>query len=202
MIKNLAELFNNSVKEISKDKKLIKGIERLGEYTDLKLYDICCEFEFETEEDYRKFETFCSYSFEDFSEFLDKKNLKMEHIGRTSTFRLIDKKSKLSYYYGQEWEDKTLQDKVIMLLQEFLSYNNINIQVEEKLYKLYDITYDDIDDFDYHYDMTRNSDSDFIKDFKNFIKYEVEYLEEGYNYIEDFKKNQIDYYKEFLQAWA
>ncbi len=122
----------------------------------------------------------------------------MDYIGRTSSFRLIDKKSNLSYYYGQDWEDVELEEKAIMLLQEFLSYSNIFITVEEIISGEHTINEEDIEEFDYYYNMETNEDKDFIKDFKDFVKYEVEYLEGAYKYIEDFKENQCVYYKEFL----
>lgn len=198
MIKNLLNLFNESVNEVIKDEELVKGINRLGEYTNLKLYDICSEFEFNNDCDYDNFNLFCQFSFEDFESYLNENNLKMDYIGRTSSFRLIDKKSNLSYYYGQDWEDVELEEKAIMLLQEFLSYSNIFITVEEIISGEHLIDEEDIEEFDYYYDMETNEDKDFIKDFKDFVKYEVEFLEGAYKYIEDFKENQCAYYKEFL----
>lgn len=198
MIKNLLNLFNESVNEVIKDEELVKGINRLGEYTNLKLYDICSEFEFNNDCDYDNFSLFCQFSFEDFESYLNENHLKMDYIGRTSSFRLIDKNSNLSYYYGQDWEDVELEEKAIMLLQEFLSYSNIFITVQPIISGEHIIDGEDIEEFDYYYDMETNEDKDFIKDFKDFVKYEVEYLEGAYKYIEDFKENQCAYYKEFL----
>ena len=198
MIKNLLSLLNESVNEVIKDEELTKGINRLGEYTNLKLYDICSEFEFNSDNDYNNFNFFCQFSFEDFENYLDENHLKMDYIGRTSSFRLIDKNSNLSYYYGQDWEDVELEEKAIMLLQEFLSYSNIFITVEEIISGEHLIDEEDIEEFDYYYNMEINEDKDFIKDFKDFVKYEVEFLEGAYKYIEDFKEDQCAYYKEFL----
>lgn len=198
MIKNLLNLFNESINEVIKDEELTKGINRLGEYTNLKLYDICSEFDFDTNCDYDNFNLFCQFSFEDFEDYLNENHLKMDYIGRTSSFRLIDKNSNLSYYYGQDWEDVELEEKVTMLLQEFLSYSNIFITVDDIISGEHTINEEDIEEFDYYYNMETNEDKDFIKDFKDFVKYEVEYLEGAYKYIEDFKENQCAYYKEFL----
>ena len=198
MIKNLLNLFNESINEVIKDEELTKGINRLGEYTNLKLYDICSEFEFNNDYDYDNFNLFCQFSFEDFENYLDENHLKMDYIGRTSSFRLIDKNSNLSYYYGQDWEDVELEEKAIMLLQEFLSYSNIFITVDDIISGEHTINEEDIEEFDYYYNMETNEDKDFIKDFKDFVKYEVEYFEGAYKYIEDFKENQCTYYKEFL----
>ena len=82
MIKNLLNLFNESVNEVIKDEELVRGINRLGEYTNLKLHDIYSEFEFNNDYNYNNFDIFCQFSFEDFERISDQS---FQFFSRVST---------------------------------------------------------------------------------------------------------------------
>ena len=91
-------------------------VEHLGETTNLKLYDIVSEF-LDMNYFYNIFNDFCECEFEHFTEMLSCNNIKMTHIGNTSSFYLEHENFNLfEYNYYHEFADKSPLEKLEMLI--------------------------------------------------------------------------------------
>ena len=154
-----------------------KVVENIGCSVNLKLYEVSLKL-FEQYKDENEcaniFTNFCEDSFDDFKEFLDEEDVVMVQLGRTSSFYL-DKANHIygNYNYYSDY-DRTidLNDKKEMLFEEFV-YEIMNTDEEE-------INYYDDDDFE----LFKDKFNDFLKD--------LESINNVYNMIDEFKKNQLE----------
>lgn len=119
------------------------------------------------------FNSFCEYNFEMFSDFLEDKNLKLKPNGNTSSFYIVSK------YYESVFERNN-----------FNKYNFYFDYIGGDLYLTIENEKEsDLSEYD------KNIMDREIKDFKESM---IDVLS-AYKYIEDFKKNQIEIYNEWLE---
>ena len=163
-------------------------VKYVGNVTNLKLYDanyLACRIAEESgnEEACEAFNNFCQESFDTFMEDSESpmRGLKLKHLGRTSSFR-IDTEDGLygGAYYYDDYNNASKEEKKQMLYEEFLYIQNTDESDFEEMDK------DEIE-------LLIEEMKDYIENFNNII--------EAYKEIEDFKKNQVEYFKEYIENY-
>ena len=163
-------------------------VKYVGNITNLKLYDanyLACRIAEESgnEEAFEAFNNFCQESFDTFMEDSESsmRGLKFKHVGRTSSF-MIDTEDGLygGAYYYDDYNGVTEVEKKQMLYEEFLYIQNTDESDFEEMDK------DEIE-------LLIEEMKDYIENFNNII--------EAYKEIEDFKKNQVEYFKEYIEDY-
>ena len=163
-------------------------VEYVGNITNLKLYDanyLAYKIAEESgnEEVFEAFNNFCQESFDTFIEDSESpmRGLKLKHLGRTSSFR-IDTEDGLygGAYYYDDYNNASKEEKKQMLYEEFLYLHNTDESDFEEMDK------DEIE-------LLIEEMKDYIENFNNII--------EAYKEIEDFKKNQVEYFKEYIEDY-
>lgn len=196
----LKNKINQLNKEIKKIYKHIEENEDIFGYMDLKLYDASYYIYSDMEKDYPDLKNDKINIFNDFTELnfnmfiedlkinycIDFNNM-IDSIGRSSSFYLykdigyIDKNmgviEELSYkYYG-----------IPLLFDYDYIYNDYFLEYNENMINDY---YDLIIDL-----------NDLIEDIYIYFKKDIKDIKTVYNYIKDFKNNQIEYFKEFIKDY-
>ena len=163
-------------------------VEYVGNITNLKLYDanyLAYKIAEESgnEEVFEAFNNFCQESFDTFIEDRESpmRGLKLKHLERTSSFR-IDTEDGLygGAYYYDDYNNASKEEKKQMLYEEFLYIQNTDESDFEEMDK------DEIE-------LLIEEMKDYIENFNNII--------EAYKEIEDFKKNQVEYFKEYIEDY-
>ena len=163
-------------------------VKYVGNITNLKLYDanyLACKIAEENgnEEIFEAFNSFCQESFDTFMEDSESpmRGLKLKHLGRTSSFR-IDTEDGLygGAYYYDDYNNASKEEKKQMLYEEFLYIQNTDESDFEEM---------DEDEIE----LLIEEMKDYIENFNNII--------EAYKEIEDFKKNQVEYFKEYIEDY-
>ena len=163
-------------------------VEYVGNITNLKLYDanyLAYKIAEESgnEEVFEAFNNFCQESFDTFIEDSESpmRGLKLKHLGRTSSFR-IDTEDGLygGAYYYDDYNNASKEEKKQMLYEEFLYIQNTDESDFEEM---------DEDEIE----LLIEEMKDYIENFNNII--------EAYKEIEDFKKNQVEYFKEYIEDY-
>lgn len=172
---------------------------------DLKLYDVIY-YVFENDINSDLFNLFCEDSYRFFKEFMDENyidNSIFNHIGRTSSFFLHDLNT---IYINRGRYDCIDWDLLTLITEMFNSYTNLDISINENKITI-DEDFINLHFEDYHYTIEEYCDdiledlnyviSDLLNDLK--LKFEDTLL--LYNYIKDFKENQVEYFKEYLECY-
>ena len=169
-------------------------VECIGQLEDLKLHDVSYyigeklgEIEGLSIEKYNElychiFNLFCEDSYNIFEEDEKNYNIKRVYLGHTSKFYIESNYHEIidSYYYPSNYrEEYDLKEKKSMLLDEFL-YIKLNTD-EEYLKEEYSTK----EDFIY-----------MLNEYEDFLD-TIEEIYGGYEYIRDFKENQVDIFKDW-----
>lgn len=185
--------FLEKTNELKKElEKLYIDLKETTVTTDLKLHNLAYTIEPDA---WDNFNLFCETEFDSFNEFLKEKNVKMVHVGRTSSFHLISTGS-LSFY-----------NKMINC---FYNVNDIDVFIGE-LSSYTDVPevfeYEKPEDYLYNIDMpdyreTLEDDvfltDQFLKTELPELKKELANVEACYEYVEQFKAGSIEFYNEFI----
>ena len=168
----------------------LNSLSNIGKTTNLKLYDIA--FNYSNIEDFEDlFYNFCEINYDAFIEYLDELDLKMTHIGNTSSFYIeSNRKDFYSCYYQSEYEEKSNEEKLQLILNN--EANLYGLYCDEIIFKngkVYSIDKDYMDDEDIKF-YTREL-LDTIEIIKNINK--------AYEFIDNFKNEQIELFREFLE---
>ena len=173
-------------------------VENVGVITDLKLYDLFYDSDIDFND--AMFEDFCYCEFNFFNGFLVENCCKCDYIGRSSKFTVNSSYRDFLYSYYNQCDyfannKLTTLDKKVMIITEWLYYNDsICIALENKLSE------SDGEILDAYDNCTYNETIEYIKrDFKDCIEC-LRDIKNVYDYINDFKKNQIENFKAFLDA--
>ena len=163
--------------------------EYVGNVTNLKLYDasyLACKVGEENdnlEEMCDLFNDFCDDSFKEFMEGDDApmEGLKLCNIGSTSMFR-IDTEDELygrAYYYDN-YNNASKEERKQMLYEEFLYLQNTDeVEFDEMEKDEIELLIDEM--------------KDYMESFKDIIN--------AYKAIDNFKKNQVEYFKDYLEGY-
>ena len=175
------------------------NIETLFDLCDLKLHDVVTMDNF----DDNLFDFMCQVEYDNFKEYLEEKNCKVEHLGRTSSFWVVSEYSMINYFdlsdtlsYGLNYK---LEILVNAFLDEYIS-NSLQITID----KDFNFTYnDDITDENWYDmdDLKQLADllTGYEKDLEEFIEYNITKPLEVIEYINDFKANQELIYNEYAE---
>lgn len=171
-------------------------IKNVGMTTNLKLHDIA--FNANTDDYNNHFEIFCMNNYDLFEEIEGENNTKREYVGNTSAFYIVsDGYSGMGdYYYMSDYNNVSDFRKKIMLINEFL-YSNCN----------YITLYDEMSEFDDNirglYDNC--TDTEIIEyitqEIKNTLIDDLKDINKTYDYINDFKAHQLEYWNEEVSYW-
>ncbi len=196
MVKKIMEssITIDNIKEVLISELKDDRVECIGQLEDLKLHDVSYyigeklgEVDGLSNEKYIElyshiFDLFCEENYNMFEEDEKNYNIKRVYLGHTSKFYIESNDSEIvsCYYYPSDYrEEYDLKEKKSMLLDEFL-YIKLNTD-EEYLKEEY------------------NTKEDFIymlNEYEDFLD-TIEEIYGGYEYIRDFKENQIDIFKDW-----
>ena len=196
MVKKIMEssITIDNIKEVLISELKDDRVERIGQLEDLKLYDVSYyigeklgEIEGLSIEKYDElychiFNLFCEDNYNMLEEDEKNYNIKRVYLGHTSKFYIESNYHEIidSYYYPSNYrEEYDLEEKKSMLLDEFL-FNQLGI-------------YEDcIED----YYSTKEDFIYMLNEYEDFLD-TIEDIYGGYEYIRDFKENQIDIFKDW-----
>ena len=195
MVKKIMEssITIDNIKEVLISELKDDRVECIGQLEDLKLHDVSYyigeklgEIEGLSIEKCDElychiFNLFCEDNYNMFEEDEKNYNIKRVYLGHTSKFYIESDYHKIiDYYYASDYrEEYDLKEKKSMLLDEFL-FNQLGI-------------YEDCIEDDY------STEEDFIymlNEYEDFLD-TIEEIYGGYEYIRDFKENQIDIFKDW-----
>ena len=195
MVKKIMEspITIDNIKEVLISELKDDRVECIGQLEDLKLHDvsyyICEKLDKIEGLDYREhnnlychiFELFCEENYNMFEEDEKNYNIKRVYLGHTSSFYIESNYHDIiNYYYPSNYrEEYDLKEKKSMLLDEFLF---IQLGIYEDCIEEY---YSTKEDFIYMLD-----------EYEDFLD-TIEEIYEGYEYIRDFKENQVDIFKDW-----
>ena len=205
MIK-FTEIYNEYKPQIEKLNKQFKKLQKHTQdlsYTNLKLHDIAF-YVGDNEKLLNHFENYCHSEYEYFNDWLQENNLKIEQIGRTSSFYFYSDESPYNFYDFDIYDMK--DDNNI--------FNTLGYGLESELETLFDS-----DDFyqayynlenDCHMSLTDEYDLDDLEiELENSIEELEEYLQayykeikavkRAYKWLEDYKKYQVESFKDFVK---
>ena len=196
MVKKIMEssITIDNIKEVLISELKDDRVECIGQLEDLKLYDVSYyigeklgEIEGLSNEKYNElychiFNSFCEDNYNIFEEDEKNYNIKRVYLGLTSKFYIESNYHKIidSYYYPNNYrEEYDLKEKKSKIIDEFL-FNKLGI-------------YDDcIED----YYSTKEDFIYMLNEYEDFLD-TIEEIYGGYEYIRDFKENQIDIFKDW-----
>ena len=177
-------------------------IDYIGTTTNLKLHD--ANYLCETEQDYSNFNIFCEQEYQYFEEIEKENETVRDYIGRTSSFYI---KPKCDYslfrtFSHYEYDKKNILGKIIMLIEEYFEYEySIDLSIEAS----YDYEIISINS-EYAKELlkgltinTREFFNTLYEEMEKNILQEVDCIYKTYEFLEDYKENQIEYFKEYLQ---
>ena len=195
MVKKIMEspITIDNIKEVLISELKDDRVECIGQLEDLKLYDVSYYIGEKLDEieglSIEKcdelychiFDLFCEENYNMLEDDERNYNIRRIYLGHTSSFYIESNYHDIiNYYYPSNYrEEYDLKEKKSMLLDEFLF-----IQLD---------TYEDCIEEDY------STKEDFIymlDEYEDFLD-TIEEIYEGYEYIRDFKENQIDIFKDW-----
>ena len=195
MKENILRNLNKILEEVRLQKNNI--CDTLNNSTNVKLHDVARLDNLDMD----TFNNFCYDEYENWSNFLKENYLEETHIGRTSTFYLTS-----PYYdmYKFDYHGQMNIKKVIYLICEYsgLDTDCLKINNEGVIEELENISFVDGSEktweeyFLENYtleDIYRDLESEVSKFFE-----ELDNIKKGYEYLEDFKENQVDIYNDYL----
>ena len=174
-------------------------IETLFDLYDLKLHDMATMDNLDAD----LFDFICQCEYDNFKEYLEEKNCKVEHLGRTSSFWVVSEYSMINYFDLSETLSNGLNYKLEVLANAFIN-EYIDNALEVTIDKDFNFTYnDDITDGNWYDmdDLKQLADllTGYEKDLQEFIEYNITNPLEVIEYINDFKANQELIYNEYAE---
>lgn len=195
MVKKIMEssITIDNIKEVLISELKDDRVECMGQLEDLKLHEvsyyICEKLDKIEGLDYREynnlycrmFESFCEDNYNMFEEDEKNYNIRRVYLGNSSSFYIESDYSEIiDYYYASDYRGEyNLEEKKSMLLDEFL-YIKLNTDeeyLEEEYSTEEDIIY-------------------MLNEYEDFLD-TIDDIYEVYEYIRDFKENQIDIFKDW-----
>lgn len=190
------KFFVNGLNEMV-NKMNLSLFKNIGELENLKLYDVCyyCH---DNDIEENLFNLFCEDSYNmHFLEMLEQENLQWLQIGRTSSHYFdIDDLPLFHLYYQEDYNHKTNKQKAFMVLDELLN-SLYNIELEFNGDEITNVHNCDIETIENDY--TQEELKEIIKELKESVIYTVTTINKGYKWLDEFKKHQIDNFKEWLK---
>ena len=197
MKNNILENLNKILKEVRVQKENICNT--LNNSTNVKLHEVAHLDNLDMD----TFNSFCLDEYHNWSEFLKENYLEETHIGNTSTFYLTS-----PYYdmYKFDYHGQMNIKKVIYLICEFsgLDTDYLKINNDGIIEELESISFADGSEATWEeYFLEKYTIDDIYSDLENEVSNffeELNNIKQGYEYLENFKKNQISYYNDYLES--
>ena len=183
--------------------ELGNDLERYYQWTDAKLHD-ASYYKLQAEKDFpnlteeeinSEFESMCEIEWNDFySEYIESKGLTLQHIGRTSTFRIVPKNN-YTEFHELETEIRSSKHDYVGQLLDWLEED---LPIKKDFFAKYD-----------HWEFEDKLESyvgeldDALGNFEYIletIKSDWEDIKRAYQYLNRFKKNQVDTFKIYLES--
>ena len=189
--------FNKELETVRKNSVVYS--EMLNDSKNLKLYELS-SFEGLEEGD---FDLFCLDSYNSFEDYLKELYLEEVHIGRTSTFYL---NSTCFDMYKYDYHGKMTPKKIIYLICEYSGIDTDYIEISEtgNITDLLDIKFADGSYSSWEKYFLEEHDLDaYISDLITYVNEflsEIDNIRKGYEYIDNFKNNQIELFKEWKEC--
>ena len=187
--------FNKALEPLTNNAEEISQI--LNQNTNLKLHEIVCLDEFDSND----FEFFCEVEFQEWTNFLEQHNLQTDYIGRTSSFYLNSK-----YYdmFNYEYNGKINARNLTKLICQNSGMNLDYIKVDDNgiISDLDNIEFCDGTSatWEEYFLEEHDIDShvrDLVDEVEKFFE-EFNEIKAGYEYLDNFKENQVKLYRASL----
>lgn len=203
--KNIYNEYKQEIERLNRQfKKLQKHTQDLS-YTNLKLYDVAFYVD-DNEKLLKHFENFCECEYDYFQYWLEENMLKTEYIGRTSSFYFYGGYAESNFYDFDIYDMKDDQNIFDTLGYGIESESEIELLLNSSNLKEF---YYDLEN-ELNYDL---SDSDELDDLEIDLNNAIEELEEylhayykeikavkrAYKWLEDYKKYQVDCFKDYVE---
>lgn len=202
---NFTEIYNEYKPEITKlndqFKKLQKHTQDLN-YTNLKLYEVAY-YVGDDEKLLNHFENYCHSEYEYFNDWLQEQMLETRQIGRTSSF----------YFYGGHSESNFYDFDIYDMKEDENIFDTLGYGLESELETLFnsESMYQAFYDFENYcqYDLLDSEDLDnleteldsLIYDLEEYLQAyykEIKAVKRAYKWLESYKDNQIENFKDFV----
>lgn len=222
------KILENIEKNLTLAKSLIKVIEGTMHYyskitryeqTNLKLYDVSYHIEEMIEKYYPNFTgsaddlfcDFCDTELWSFEEYLNEEKLVMNHIGRTSSFyfglKNDNRADELFEMIEESSKERIKWNDVIQSGEYLYVLDNINDNTKAKdIVKNYIEEHSNMNDFDLMsvLQAIETGTEEFVdiltdeKDDIDSFQEDIEKVRKAYEWLDDYKANQLEYFKEYL----
>lgn len=204
--KEVLSLLNYALESVPAEK-----FKWIGQETNLKLYDAACY----THQDERFEEDWFHHWCDDvyYFEYLPKlnpKDIRVEHVGSSSTFYYVPEHGGLfSYVDIDDYDEVDDKGKRLYAFLDFLMYEyNFEAECEDigdKSFKnvlgireyqdYYDLSFEEAcEDLSF----LSQSPEGLANEFKHFCNETLNEINEMYEYLENFKKNQVERFEEYI----
>lgn len=204
MKKNIIDKLNKGLEKIflTVNKDYINCI---GRCADLKLHDIACSDLYND----NNFNDFCYYAFSDYEDFENTLSVKREYIHLSSKFYILPDDNILNFFDIEYLKNMSYKEKILYLLDIFvntqidysLSINDLIVIDNDKIIDIGNFAIDFVKDYCNYFYTNSNIDdiiNEFVNDFNKFINDYFEDVWKLYDYIDDFKENQLEFYKDYI----
>jgi hypothetical protein len=203
--------FMNKIEELKQDIKVqLKQVTNQGRIN-AKLYDVSFvgkDKAFDGE--YSPFYEFCRNEWDFFTEFLNENGLETKQYARTSSFYIVsndysDVRNFIDYNNLSEVSESVLEKAVIDFMDNHLYYeqrNDKDLSFNDVDYLIgyfmnqYELTLEE--SFDYIQESVIDSIDDELSELEEYIK-TLEAVNEGYDYLNQFKENQVYNFISYIQ---
>lgn len=199
----LLNLLNENVSDLKN--RIGDSINYLGNTTNLKLHEIamyCYDNNIEIE----LFNIFCQFEFDNFMEILKENDIELNYIGRTSTFRVVGDFYFNDYrniYELENFENTTLLKEKIAYMIENYFYANYNYSFDfqfDKEGNIINFDYEELKNYILEYNDSKEVLKNIYKElWNNNVIEELNNIVSTYKYIQEFKENQVEYFKNFIE---
>lgn len=185
----------------------------LGEATNLKMHDASFYAHQQDDIPYEWFCDWCDATYEcEYQDQLDSCDAQVHHIGNSSSFYYLPTDNSIFYLYGREdFTDATEETRRLYVFESFLTYHhNIDFDIEEDMKndKFVNVLalrkFMDNEDLDYEglldaHPILNSQPEMLAEEFRAFCHDTFSGMNEMYDYLEDFKQNQVAYFKEYIK---
>ena len=203
---NFTKIYNEYKPQIEKLNKQFKKLQKHTQdlsYTNLKLHDIAF-YVGDNEKLLNHFENYCHSEYEYFNDWLQENKLKIEQIGRTSSFYFYSDESPYNFYdfdiYDMK-EDENIFDTLGYGSSDELETLFNSNDFYQAYYNLENdccidlLDSEDLEDLETEFD---NSIYE-LEEYLQAYCIQVKAVKRAYKWLENYKANQVDDFKDFVE---
>ena len=202
---NFTEIYNEYKPQIEKLNKQFKKLQKHTQdlnATNLKLHDIAF-YVGDDEKLLNHFRNFCEFEYEFFNDWLQEDKLKIEQIGRTSSFYFYSDESPYNFYdfdiYDMK-EDENIFDTLGYGLESELETLFISDDFYQAYYNLENDCHMSLSD-DYDLDDLETELDNAIEELEEYLQAyykQIKAVKRAYKWLENYKANQVEDFKDFV----